>query len=160
MHVGLFREIEVEIEVAADATAAVEFLTDLPGDQLEVRSTRTFSAAARRVYTYRLPGTTIGRLYQLRVTAQDGAVRLYRARVLARMSGTPQSDWTWIDLPVIPTPEDWLTIPLPIPPTPEDWATIQLPIEPTPEDWVTVKLPLPEEIPGWRWEQFPIQGGS
>lgn len=155
------------VQLIVDAEAAVDFnfYTDLPGDAMVIRSTKTFTTTAttprRRVVNLDLPPNVKGRLFQYSLVTA-GTVRLYGGFVYARpMDG---GDWTWLEipglgkqlttwtdiaLPIAAQPKGWSELPLPIPKQPDSWAAIALPIPKTPEGWSDLILPMPKQPDGW-----------
>jgi hypothetical protein len=142
------------IELQLDATLGGQLYlsTDLPGNAMAVRETKTVPATARRVVRFRLQGTTKGRLYSVKVSpAGGGIIRLYGGRIWARV--LPGAEWQWYALP-IPETGDWTPSKLPIPET-GDWTPAKLPIPET-GDWTPAKLPIPE-TGDWTPAKLPIQ---
>ena len=148
--VAIFGLIDLELESTFQGGFTLS--TDLPGEAMAVRETKTFSATGRRVVRFRLLGTTKGRLYSLKVSPSGGgAIRLYGGRIWARI--LPGAAWGWYAIP-IPETSEWSAQKLPIPPT-SDWAAEKLPIPPT-SDWEASKLPIPPTS-DWTAEKLPIQ---
>ena len=137
--VAFFRTVEVDAYASGNVT--LQLFTDLPGDAMASRETKTLPAttgAARRVYKFHLSGNTKGRLFRLQLTAA-GVVRLFGVRIYARSIG---GDWGWFSLPVEDTADTWNESPLPIEPLPAEWTSTPLPIEPLPAEWTNTALPI------------------
>ena len=138
--VKLFRVLELTYAAPSGLTAILK--TDLPGD-MQTRETKTFPPAENTRYAVVRPlaGTTKGRQYQLKITS-TGEVRLYGARLYVRALGRAGGDWTWINVPIVPTPDGYLTVPLPIRPTPDEYSSLALPMRPTPDEYSSLALPM------------------
>ena len=157
-YVCLFRFVEVLLDAPNGAT--LQFLTDLPGDALAVRRTVTIPATTgRHPYRVSLPGSTKGKLYQIKITPTNGfALRLYQASIYARLLGPQATPWTWHAVPgLFETPVDWQPIKLPIEPTSDAWQQVKLPIEATPDAWQQVKLPIEATPDEWQQVKLPIE---
>ncbi len=153
--VAIFGIIELQFEATAGGTLTLS--TDLPGEAMTVRETRTIpstSGSSRRVLRFRLAGTTKGRLYAVKVVPTgSGIVRLYGGRIWARILPDPQ--WAWFAIPIPPTSEEWEQRPLPIPATSESWERVSLPIPPT-GDWERVSLPIKPTPANPEWVDIPV----
>jgi len=152
--VAIFGLIDADLE--STSTGTLTLSTDLPGNAMAVRETKTIPATGRRVVRFRLLGTTKGHLYKLKIVPTgSGVIRLYGARIWARV--LPGNAWAWYVVPVPPTPEEWTAQPLPIPRTPEEWTAARLPIPETPEQWTAQPLPIPPTSEEWKPEPLPIK---
>jgi hypothetical protein len=152
-HVALFGIIELQYHATNGGTLTLS--TDLPGDAMAVRETRTLptTAGSRRVIRFRLSGNTKGRLYRVKVVPTgNGIIRLYAGRIWARLLPSPQ--WQWYAIPIPETPEEWERVALPIPATGE-WERVALPIPPT-GDWERVQLPIKPTPPNPEWVDIPV----
>lgn len=155
--VTLFRFVEVTLD--APGGAAVAFSTDLPGYALAVRGSANVGATNGR-HPYRLPlnGTVKGKLYKLSVVpAGVSAVRLYAARVYARVLGPAALPWAWYGVPLPGTSDEWERIQIPVPATPEEWQEAQIPVPPTPAEWSEVRLPVAATPEEWERVALPVK---
>jgi hypothetical protein len=144
----------IDLHLDSTSTGTLTLKTDLPGNDMAVRETAAIPATGRRVLRFRLQGTTKGRLYSVKAAPVNGGViRLYGARIWARV--LPGPGWAWYEIPVPPTSEEWTPVKLPIPPM-GDWAAAKLPI-PEVGDWSAVKLPIPPTPEEWTPEKLPIK---
>jgi len=153
--VALFGIIELEFHATAGGTLTLR--TDLPGDAMAVRETRSIptTSGSRRVVRFRLAGTTKGRLYSVKVVPTGaGIIRLYAGRIWARL--LPNPEWSWYSIPIPETSEEWTAVPLPIPQTPQEWERVQLPIPPTSEQWERVALPIKPTPANPEWVDVPV----
>lgn len=152
----LFREVEVHAQVTG--TALLEFSTELPGQRMAEVYERTFGGtAAQDTWRVRLPGTTKGHLYRLRVTAVSGSVKLFGARVLARRLGGV-ANWQWYGAALPETPRGYGTEALPIPATAATWGVAGLPIAQTPDEFSKVALSIPQTPDGFGAVALPVAG--
>ena len=148
--VVLFGAIDVELEATAGGLLTLS--TDLPGNAMATRETRGIVATGRRVIRYRLQNTTKGHLYALRIAPYFGSnIRLYGARVWARV--LPGTTWDWYTVP-IPQDSDWQPVKLDIPPVGE-WQMQKLDIPPVGE-WQAQKLDIPP-VSDWQAAKLPIK---
>jgi hypothetical protein len=146
--VALFGLIDVDLECTG--TGTLKLKTDLPGNALAVRETKAIPATSRRVLRFRLQGATKGHIYTLNITPTSGTMRIYGARIWARL--LPGDAWSWYVVPVIPS-SDWQAVPLPIPQTGE-WQARELPI-PATSEWMGRELPIPQTSE-WAPRELPI----
>lgn len=152
--VAIFGLLDLELDATAGGTVTLS--TDLPGNAMAVKETKSIPATTRRVVRFRLKGTTKGRLYSLKVTPTGGGViRLYGGRIWARV--LPGNAWDWYAIPIPPTSEEWSAVKLPIPETPQEFSPVKLPIPPTSEEWNAVKLPIPETPQEFSPVKLPIK---
>jgi hypothetical protein len=129
-----FREVELVLQAPG---LYCDVLTELPGQSMAVQCTtalNTIGATGRLPLNFRLPGFVTGRMLRIKLYALvPGAnlpARVFAGRVFARSLGSaPPGDWTWIDLPIEPTPQDWLTAKLPITPTPPEYSWMDIPVD-------------------------------
>jgi hypothetical protein len=163
--VAIFGLIDLHLEATTAGTLTLS--TDLPGNALTVRETKTIPATGRRVLRFRLQGTTKGRLYSVKVVPSvGGVIRLYGGRIWARV--LPGTAWGWYEIPIPATSEEWTPVKLPIPPVGEwtavklpippvgEWAPVKLPIPPTSEEWLPAKLPIKPTPPNPEWVRLEI----
>jgi hypothetical protein len=155
--VTLFRFVEVLVDAPFGAT--LTFSTDLPGNVMTQRASVAIPATAvRHPFRLSLPGSCKGKLYQVKlVPATWFPMRIYAAKVYARVLGPAASGWAWYTVPLPQTSSEWQPIELPIPQTPEAWQPVQLPIPRTAEEFQLVQLPIPQTPEAWQPVQFPIQ---
>jgi hypothetical protein len=138
----------VEVVVDTPGSCRLDFLTDLPGNALAVRATATITATTgRHPYRLVLPGSTKGKLYQLKITptgtAPNTSVAVYGAKVYARQLGPPAIPWAWYAVPgLFPTQDDWSPMKLPIEETSDMFTSMKLPIDPTSDMFTSMKLPI------------------
>ena len=125
---SIFREICAVCETEGAMT--VEMLTNRPlnfgGMQVAARMTVNGS---RQPFHQRLPGNTKGHLQQFRFVGGSVA-RLYELKVYARRTESPDTDWTWVSIPVRPTGDEWASIKMPMHETPADFVWVDLPVDP------------------------------
>ncbi len=149
--VALFGLVDVEME--STGTGTLTLSTDLPGTALAVRETKAIAATSRRPVRFRLQGTTKGHIYTLRIVPVSGCVmRLYKARIWARL--LPGPAWDWYAVPLPPTSEEWSEVKLPIPPFGQ-WEAKALPIPPM-SDWEGKALPIKPTPPNPEWVRIPV----
>jgi hypothetical protein len=149
--VAIFGVIDVEME--STGTGTLTLSTDLPGTALAVRETKAILATSRRPVRFRLLGTTKGHIYSVRIVPANGCVmRLYKARIWARV--LPGPEWQWYAIPLPATPEEWSEVKLEIPGVGQ-WEERKLEIPPMGQ-WTEAKLPIapPSE---WSVQQLPIR---
>lgn len=154
--VTLFRFVEVLVD--APGGASLSFLTDLPGDALAARATVDIPATTgRHPYRMSVLGAVKGKLYQVSITPTgSSAVRVYAAKIYARVLGPQPTAWAWYPIPVLETPVEWQAIKLPIPETSDEWQPMKLPIPATSDDWQAVKLPIEPTGEEWQPVKLPI----
>ncbi len=81
------KELQLSIDTSGGA-ASVEWWSDLPGNSMAARDTKTIPVSAgQRNFQSPFSATVEGRMFLLRVTALSAAFRLYGAQVLARVIG-------------------------------------------------------------------------
>ncbi len=160
----------IELDGYWDGTATFTLGTDLPGDAMAIRLTKSFTYTGRRTVTLKGPGSTRLKLLQATLSGTQ-AMKLFGARVLARPLGQPGAQtWEWYSLPVRVTPDLYSAASLPIRPTQEGFAVAslpiretseafsaaRLPIRATPDEWSEGALPLPQVSPIPRWVDIPV----
>jgi hypothetical protein len=158
--VAIFGLIDVDVECTGQGVLRLS--TDLPATTSAaagplpagwaVRETKIIPATGRRVMRFRLAGTTKGRLYILTIIPTTGVMRLYGAKIWARV--LPSQGWEWFTVPVPPTSEEWQAVKLPIPGIGE-WQAAKLPI-PGVGEWQEAKLPIPG-MGEWQAQKLPIK---
>jgi hypothetical protein len=151
----------VELLCESTGTVTLKIYSDLPGDQVALRETKTINLSAvtgRRTARFRLAGTTKGKIFRFEITS-DGVVRLYGARVYSKPVGFG-SDWEWSALPVEETPDEWTVVRLPIAESEEDWTAVPVPIDPTSEEWSNVPVPIDPTSEEWTNVPVPIDPTS
>ena len=150
---ALYRIVELDVDCTSPGTLGV--YTDVPEDQIDLRSTITIPITiTRRRVRGNLPYNVQGFHIQLKYSPGSGTARLYGCRVWARV--LPLGRWDWYPLPVVITPDDYSTVPLPIPPSPEEYRVVQLPIPPTSDDYRMFPLPIKGTPPVPDWVALPI----
>lgn len=77
---------QFRIEAIAAGTLTLTIYTDLPGEELTLRSTTTVSGSGRRWFTWELPAGLHGRLFQSQVSS-TAAFQLFHALVTVRKIG-------------------------------------------------------------------------
>lgn len=143
----------VEVDMESTGTGTLTLSTDCPGTALAVRETKTIPVTSRRPVRFRLQGTTKGRLYSLKIVPVSGCVmRLYGARIWARV--LPGPAWSWYQVPMIGTPDEWTPVKLPIPQM-SDWSEVKLPIPPI-SDWSSHPLPIKPTPQNPEWVRIPV----
>lgn len=167
MQIAIFSTIDLELDCTTTATLTLS--TDLPGNAMAVRETKAITACTRRIFRFKLQGTTKGHRYSIKVTPASGCIlQLYAGSVYARV--LPGPGWAWYPIPIPSTPEEWTQVALPIPETPQAWQEVKLPIPETgewearklpipdtPEDWQAMPLPIPPTPADWSPVQLPIK---
>jgi hypothetical protein len=152
----LLRKLELTYTSDAASTATLE--TDLPGGALALRQTIAVPAAQASTAVTRefiLGPNLRGRL--VRVTLSPaGQLRLHSARLWNKILGGQASEWHWVPLPVVDTPDAWGAMRLPITPTPDEWSMMRLPIDPTPDGWQAMRLPIDPTPDGWQTLKLPV----
>jgi hypothetical protein len=132
----------IELDYSAEATATLTFSTDLPGNAMADRETKTIPlTTTRRVVAFHLAGTTKGKLLKILI-APAGVFRLFGVRVYARTLGRTAAGWQWYPIFVTETPDEWTDFKLPIDPTPDYFEVVPLPVDRTPDEWTVIKLPI------------------
>ena len=127
-----FREVELNIQAPL---LNCDVATELPQQSVTVQYTTvigTASANGRIPVNFRLPGDLTGRLLRIRLYASvpglNQPARVFNGRVFARGLGS-MDGWSWIELPIEPTPQDWLTAKLPIAETAPEYSWMDIPVD-------------------------------
>jgi hypothetical protein len=120
----------LEIDLRADATVAMDVITDQDGAALTAIYSPSMSTPnGRTAVLVPLPPGIRGRLLRVRLTS-PAAARIYHIRVWARTVNDPQAAWQWEDFPleaseVLPT---WLDIMDQADATAANWQWVDLPL--------------------------------
>jgi hypothetical protein len=142
-----FKKIELEIQTDSTGTATLNLWTDQPAGSLTLQFTTTINTGATR-QSVKIPMTSgiRGRLVQVEVTGCG--VRLFNGRIWTRAFNDPKSQWTWIPMPIPPTPGEWAWAKFPVNPTPPAndlsqwiWGKFMSVTE-TPDTWTFVDVPF------------------
>lgn len=142
-----------EIEVVYDGAGTLEFSADLPNT--DVRLVKSFTLPATtgtETVKLRLPGACQGRLLKMQFQAGSVDLKLFQARVWARVVGeNGVALWSWIPMPIPQTPEQYAWANIYVAPTPPAWEWGELPVPKTPLDWSWFDLPVTKtpELPEW-----------
>jgi hypothetical protein len=110
--IALVREVELDVETDSAATLGV--YSGLPGAALALQHSGAVdsSATGRRPVNVRVPSTTLGHHFELRLWGAE--TRLFGGRMYCRPLGMA-ADWRWVAIPnIIPTAEEWSDFRLPI----------------------------------------------
>lgn len=137
----------VEIRMAGSGNVTFSLETDVPGDTLASRASKTFATTATdQAWRWALPGYVRGRLFYLKAEAAAGvSARIEAVRIFARvLDPVKVFDWTWYDVPVIPTAQHYSRIGIPIESTSVQFVKWPLPIPRTPTEPQWVELPVDE----------------
>lgn len=151
--VKIFRYLELEYMGAG----TVELLTDLPNPPLQVRESHPLrSQPLRAVASIGLSNTTRARVYRARIRP-TGAFALYGGRIYTRRIGLNATDWAWVDLPVVVTPDTWTELHLPIEPTAQEYTAIPLAaIERTSDEYSPLQIPIERTPDQLAWAEIPV----
>lgn len=146
-----------QLELDADTSGALtlDLYTDLPGQAMAVRHSETVNTetttTGRRTVNIRLPGTTQGKQYKLRLSG-NAVGRIFGARIFARPVGLAGAGgWAWYDVPLEGTAEIYGRVALPIESSEEFYGRQALPIEGTEEFYHRAAFPLrtKADLPRW-----------
>lgn len=126
---GIFREVSMVAQT--EGPMYLQVRTELPDAEMVTRATVPITSGAaltRLPFQARLPGNCKGRLQQFRLLGPHVA-RVLECKVLARATQIPDSPWTWIPVPLEPTPDAWAQLNMPVRVTPEEFTWIDLPVD-------------------------------
>lgn len=127
---AIFREVSIVTQ--AEGSLYLEFRTELPGQDIRTVASYTINPSAttpgRLPFIGRLPGSTKGRLQQLRLVGPYVA-RVLEAKVYGRRVQGNDTPWDWIPIPVEPTPDEWAEIAIPVRSTPEAFDWVEIPVD-------------------------------
>jgi hypothetical protein len=128
---SVYREISVEAQTSGPMT--LEFLTELPGQDMRIESSYTLnpssSTPGRLPVYFRLPGWSKGHLQKFRVRGAY-ETRIFSVKLLGRKLEINGGGWEWREAPLEPTPDAWRDIAMPVRSTPEEFTWVDLPVDP------------------------------